>query len=404
MLTSVGCAATTRATGGQPVVHYPAAKDPAGDPATLAAGNDAFAGRMYAQLAKTKDTFAFSPFSISQAMAMTSAGARGATLTQLESALSFGLPRPRVPAAFGALNRALASRSRAGVRLSIADSLWGQQGLRFEAPFLSTLSGAYGAPLRRTDFDGDPEGGRRAINSWVADHTADRITDLLPKGSITRETRLVLANAVYLNARWAIPFKRSGTARGTFHAPAGARQVLFMHQTAALRTVRGPGFRALELPYRGDQVALDVVLPDRGRLASVEGRVARGGVLALLGGLRARRVDLALPKVKLESQFELAKPLTALGARDVFSDHADLSGMSTQASLTVSRVLHKAVLAVDERGTVAAAATGVVVVPTSIQVDPALKVTVNRPFLLVVRDRRTGAVLFLARVLDPTRS
>jgi serpin B len=377
------------------------ASAPGGDVRAQAAADDAFGGRLYKTLAPDQKTFAVSPFSIAQALAMTSAGARGPTLQQLRAALGFALPPDRLHAAVNALDQALLSRTQDRVQLDVANSLWGQTGLRFEPAFLDTLARDYGAGMQVVDYRRDPEAGRVAINSWVSAHTHAKIPSLLPHGSLGFDTRLVLVNAVYLKADWATPFEAGRTGSAPFHAPGGDVTAKFMHRDGQIDYARGDGYQAVELPYRGDQLAMDLILPDVGELAAIEARLASGGVAPLLGGLHPAAVSLALPKLDLTSQFDLADALARLGAHDLFTDRADLSGMTTKEALRISKVVHEVKLTVDEKGTEAAAATAPVAVATSALAPPPIPFTLDRPFLLAVRDKATGEVLFLARVLSP---
>ena len=374
---------------------------PAADLRTQAEGDDRFAGRLYATLAGGGQTFAFSPFSISQAMAMTSAGARGQTLAQLEQAMSFALPQDRLHAALNALDATLTGRAGPGVELDVADSLWGQNGERFSPPFLDTLARDYGAAMQLVDYRSNSDGAAQRIDAWVAARTRDKIPTLIAPGVLDRNTRLVLVNAVYLNADWETPFDAGMTGEQSFHAPGGDVTAKFMHREGQIAYARGDGYEAVELPYRGRKLAMDLILPGAGRLAAVESTLARGGVGPLLGGLKPTLVSLGLPKLDLTSHFDLTGALAKLGARDIFTDIADLSGMTTQERLTLTHVIHEVKLKVDEKGTEAAAATGAVAGATSAMVPPPIDVTFDRPFILAVRDRPTGEVLFLARVQRP---
>jgi serpin B len=372
------------------------------DAAALRAGDAVFAGRMLAQLARNQPTVALSPLSISQALGMAYQGARGRTAAQIATALSFTLPAGRLASAWGALDRSLAAANGPGATLNVADALYGQHGMAFHAPFLSALSSDYGAPLRTADFMQAPATARAAINAWVSDETHGKIPQLLGTGDVNQQTRLVLVNAVYLNAKWASPFEHGATAAAPFHAPGGAVRVPFMNQMSVFPYARRSGYAALELPYRGGRLAFDVLLPDPGRLGSLLRRLAHGGPLGLLTGLRATSVSVALPKFQLDTRFELADPLSALGMPIAFEQGAaDLSGIAGPAGdLYIQAVVHEAYVRVDEAGTEAAGATGVTIAPTAIM-RPQVAFDADRPFVFLVRDRRTGAVLFLGLVSRP---
>jgi serpin B len=374
---------------------------PAGDVRALAAGDVAFAGRLYGSVAGAQKSFALSPLSISQALAMTSAGARGATLAGLRHAVGWPLSEDRLHAAVDTLDAGLRSTATAGIQLQIANSLWGQSGLSFEPPFLDTLARYYGAGMELVDYRNHPDTARVKINRWVAERTHGKIPELLVPGVLASNTRLVLVDAVYLHANWQQPFDRAVTAPGPFHSPDGVRTARFMHRTGMLAYARGTDYQAAELPYKGGRLAMDLIVPARGKLGAVERRLGTGGLDRLWSGLSSRPVTLALPKVKLDSQFELAPTLASLGAGDLFTDRADLSGMTTQERLQISHVVHKVKLTIDEKGTEAAAATGVVGITVSAPAPAATRLTIDRPFLLAVRDRKTGELLFFGRVLSP---
>jgi serpin B len=256
--------------------------------------------------------------------------------------------------------------------------------------------------MRLVDYRGDPEGARRAINGWVADQTDERITDLIGEGVIDAVTRLVLTNAIALRAPWDTPFASEATAAGPFTPLSGAaREVPFMHQTEQLAYAEGDGWQAVELAYVGRELAMTVVVPAAGRFEPVIAGLDLG---AVLGALRPRQVSVGLPRWAFRTQAMLAEVLAAMGMPTAFTDRADFSAMTAEAELFISRVVHQAYIAVDEKGTEAAAATAVVMRPTSAAVDPPVVLNVDRPFLFAIRDLPTNTPLFLGRVVDPTAS
>jgi serpin B len=321
----------------------------------------------------------------------------------MASALDFRLPAGRLGAAFNAADRSLAKINGPMATLAVANALYGQTGQRFHQAFLRVLARDYGAGLRTADFERDPAGARSDINSWVSGQTRGKIPSLLGPGDVDPSTRLVLVNAVYLNAKWLQPFAHDQTMPAAFHAPAGTVQVPTMHQTGTFGYLQGSGYQALELRYQGGRLAFDVVLPSPGGLGPVLARVARQGPLALVGGLRRTQVQVALPKFRLTTHVELADPLRALGMQLAFEPgRADLSGIADKPGyLYVKAVVHEAYLDVDEAGTEAAAATGVGVVGTAVPLPPKTKFIADRPFVFVLRDLKTGAVLFTGVVSRP---
>jgi serpin B len=384
---------------------------PAPDLADLAGGNSAFAFDLYQFLReeKAEDNLFYSPYSISLALAMTYAGARGETERQMADALHFTLPQERLHPAFNGLDLELARRGEGaagkdgeGFRLNIVNAIWGQDGYEFLPEFLDTLAENYGAGLRLLDFVKAPEESRVTINDWVSDQTEGRIEDLIPQGLINELTRLVLTNAIYFNAAWAEPFEENLTADRTFHLLDGSEvTVPMMKQTASFGHANREGVQAVELPYDGRELSMVILLPDAGAFESFEGALDAGRVDAILRGLAYREVALTMPKFEIESGFSLAKALAAMGMPDAFSMGADFSGMDGTRELFISDVVHKAFVAVDEAGTEAAAATAVVMELKAAMPEEPIEVTVDRPFLFFIRDIETGAILFVGRVLDP---
>jgi serpin B len=371
------------------------------------AGNTAFAVDLYQQLRAEPGNKFYAPFSISEALAMTWAGARGATASQMASALRFTLPAARLHPAFDALDLALASRGQnaqasdgQGFRLNVANALWGQIGYTFLAPFLDTLAEDYGAGMHVVDFVGAPEPARKIINDWVAGKTEDRIQDLLPAGSIDATTRLVLTNAIYFNAAWATPFEASRTKAAPFTRRDGSTvQVQTMAGYPEVPYGEGDGWAAVELPYDGKELSMVLILPAAGQLDAFEAGLTGERLAAIPAAMTEHGVDLTLPRFKIESTFSLADQLAKLGMKDAFTDTADFSGMNGKGGLFVGAVLHKAFVDVSEAGTEAAAATAVVVNTTSAP-EPAT-LHLDRPFLFFIRDVATGTVLFFGRVEDP---
>jgi len=378
----------------------------------LVAGNSAFALDLYQALRIQDENLFYSPFSISIALAMTYAGAREETELQMGQVLRFSLPQDRLHPAFNALGLELASRGEGAVaergrrfQLKLANAIWGQRDYTFLPEFLDVLSVHYGAGLRLLDFASDPEASRLTINEWVSRQTEGKIEDLLPPSSITPTTTLVLTNAIYFNAAWHYPFEEKNTTEGAFHLLDQSQvSVPMMHQRESFAYAQGDGYQAVELPYRGkDEATTDVsmviVLPQAGRFEEVAGSLDAQKVQAILADLQPQAVELALPKFSFEASFNLNDPLGALGMPIAFTGSANFSGMDGTRDLFISDVVHKAFVAVDEAGTEAAAATAVIIGRTSVETP--VEVTVDRPFVFLIRDIPTGAILFMGQVVNP---
>jgi len=382
------------------------------DLAQLVAGNSALAFDLYHQAASDGENMFYSPYSISIALAMTSAGAAGNTAVQTAQTLHFTLPADRLHPAFNQLALALESRSKVeglkpgeAFQLSVANSLWGQSGFHFEQPFLDVLGRNYAAGMRLVDYRRDPEAARGAINNWVSQSTNQKIQNIIPPGALDELTRLVLANAVYFKAAWAEPFDEKKTQPDTFHLLDGSGvPVDMMYQSTSLEAMLGDGYRAVALPYAGGQLSMLVLLPDAERFSDVEGRLKAGMVAETEAALQPVEVDLSLPKYKFEWSMELSKELKSLGMTDAFDpDRADFSGMDGARDLYISLILHKAFVSVDENGTEAAAATVAVVEAMSMPANPVepMQFKADRPFLFLIRDNPTGSILFMGRVTNP---
>jgi serpin B len=378
----------------------------------LVEGNSAFAFDLYGRLAEEHgdDNLFYSPYSISLALAMTYAGARGETEQQMADTLHYTLPQDELHPAFNALDQTLASRGEGaegkddeGFRLNIANAIWGQKDYSFRDAFLDTLARNYGAGLRVVDFASAPEEARVAINEWVSEKTEGKIEELIPKNVIGSLTRLVLTNAIYFNAAWAEPFEEDRTQDGTFHLLDGSEvTVPMMRQTTSFGYAQGEGYRAVELPYDGRELSMVILLPDAGGFESFEGFLDAERMAAVVEDLGYEQVNLTMPKFEFDAGFSLNDALVAMGMEDAFSGEADFSGMTGDRSLHISDVIHKAFVSVDEKGTEATAATAVVMAESAAPSQP-VEVTVDRPFIFTIRDIETGAVLFVGRVVDPSK-
>ena len=396
--------------------HKEQAAPPAADSedlADLVNGNSAFAFDLYQALKEQDGNLFYSPHSISAALSMTYAGARGPTASQMVDTLHFLLPQDRLHPAFNALAHELASRGQnaqggkgEAFRLNMVNAVWGQQGHDFREPFLDTLAESYGAGVRSADFAAAPEESRLAINDWVADNTEDRIKDLIPPDVITPLTRLVLTNAIYFNASWTYPFIEAKTRERPFHLLDGrVVDVPMMRLEEDLPYAAGDGYQAVDLPYVRDELSMTIMLPDAGRFSEFEDALDASLVDRAILALWFRRVTLDLPKFEFESQFLLSEPLKSMGMSDAFdSATSDFSGIDGQSCLAgdpeclyIREIVHKAFVSVDEAGTEATAATAVVMNVESAPPSP-VSVTVDRPFIFLIRDRETGGVLFVGRV------
>jgi len=380
------------------------------DTTELVTGNTEFALKLYETLKDKDGNLFYSPFSISQALAMAYAGARGNTETQMAGALHFTLPQERLHPAFNWLDLELAKRGEGakgvddkGFRLNIANSIWGQKGYDFRREFLDTLAENYGGEIRLLDFITDTENSRITINRWVEEKTENRIKDLLPPGVINTLTRLILVNAIYFNAAWEYPFPKESTQDGPFHTIDGQTvnvQMMHMSEGEHMKYAKGDGFEAVDIPYDADELSMTILLPDEGNFIAFEKSLDVEKYAAITDALEPVDVILSMPRFKFESSFSLNDALSAMGMPIAFASGADFSGMDGTRDLFIQAVIHKAFVAVTEAGTEAAAATAVLMGLTSMPMSP-VYVNVDRPFIFLIRDNATGAVLFVGRVLNP---
>lgn len=382
------------------------------DLAELVTGNNRFTFDLYQLLRKKNTNLFYSPYSISLALAMTYASAKGETEHQMSNALHFTLSQERLHPAFNALDLELASRGQGavgengrGFQLSVANSIWVQSGYSFLPRFLDVLAINYGARPRLLDFVNEPKASRLAINNWVSEQTKGRIQDLIPPSGITPDTALILTNGIYFKAAWHHPFGKGNTDDGLFHLLDGGQVTApMMNQTEFFRYTEGNDYQAVELPYRGKnqwsvELSMMILLPEAGRFGEFESSLDTERVEAILSNLELRHVDLTMPKFTYESRFSLKETLKALGMPIAFTGAANFSGMDGTHSLFISDIIHKAFMSVDEVGTEASAATAVVVglgKPL-----PPVGMRIDRPFIFMIRDIETGAILFVGRVLNP---
>jgi serpin B len=404
----LGC--ILKATAGVVQSEKPRDTSPQVNPDTqseLVEGNNTFAFDLYQALREKGGNVFFSPYSISEALTMTYAGAKGQTETNMAAALHFTLTQDKLHPAFNWLDLELAKRGKdakgkdgEGFRLRIANALWGQKDYKFLSPFLDTLAINYGAGLRTVDFIKDTEKSRITINDWVAEQTEDRVKDLIPPGSVNEMTRIVLTNAIYFNAAWLHPFKEENTKNDTFYRLDGSTvSVPMIKQTESMRYAEGDSYQAVELLYDGRELSMIILMPREGKFAEFEESLDSTVFQQVLDQLSTHQVTLTMPKFNYESSFGLKEALSALGMGIAFTEDADFSGMNGKRDLLIQDVLHKAFISVDEAGTEAAAATAVIV--GIVSMPELAEMQINRPFIYLIHDNATGSLIFVGRVLDP---
>jgi serpin B len=411
-LTGLTAYRTSAAESGAPSAPPPppaGAKGPPAAQSEIAAANNAFACEIYRTLVKGDANLFISPYSIHSALAMTQEGARGNTRLEMQKTLH--LPANPCGATYAALNKQLAGDGKS-YELSVVNALWGEKTYKFLDPFLAQLRTDYGAGLTPLDFMNDPDVSRRTINAAIEKQTRDRIKDLLQPEHIKSDTRLVLTNAIYFKGAWESEFKGRDTRDWNFTTfdGGGKVKVSMMGQKNEFAYTEDDAVQVLQMPYVGQELAMVVILPkgkDAAALAKLEEQLTEKRLAGWMAGLKAEQVNVRLPKFRLEGKFDLIPPLQSLGIREAFDmKSADFSGMDGTYNLYVSVVVHKTFVEVAEKGTEAAAATAVVLVPKSAppQGPRPKEFIADHPFVFGIRDLRSGALLFLGRLTKPEPS
>ena len=378
----------------------------------VVAGNNQFAVDLYKQLgASASDNLLVSPLSISTALAMTYVGARGQTAAEMADVLHFELPQNQLHAEMGTLISGLNEQDR-DYTLDIASRLWGQVGYPYQPDFLATTREHYGAELAEVDFVQNTEASRLAINDWVQQKTQNRIEDLIPAGALNELTRLVLTNAIYFHSSWTHEFDQDLTQSAPFHVTGDEQiEVPMMSQQRLMRYGEMPNAQVLEMPYGSvasedvnsgaeDNVSMFVVLPTAADgLAELEASLDAESLTSTIDQqLFPTQVRIEFPRFDLTDEMGLGETLATMGMPTAFSDLADFSGISDEP-LSISDVVHKTFIRVNEEGTEAAGATGVVIGTTSVVQTQTFRA--DHPFLFLIRDNPTGSILFMGRVTRP---
>ncbi|MCX5646047.1 MAG: serpin family protein [Phycisphaerae bacterium] len=385
-----------------------------------ACGNNYFALQLYQKLQSQQGNLFFSPYSISTALAMTYAGAKGRTQEQMAEALCLPtskevvqklggsqepLSQESFARAFGEIVKDLNARGGQGkYELRIANALWGQQDYEFLSSFAKLVEDQYGGHLERVNFVKAAEKARQTINAWVQKQTNDKIKDLIGEGMLDSMTRLVLTNAVYFKGNWAAQFKKDRTRDEPFILlNSGKVQVPMMNQKATFGYAETDTLQMLEMPYVGQELSMVILLPkEAAGIGELEKALTAENVSKWLGGVHRREVIVAVPRFKMTQKFDMGTVLKSMGMTDAFSSEADFSGMTGRRDLFISAVVHQAYVDVNEEGTEATAATGVTMKLLSVGPGKIPVFRADHPFVFLIRDARSGSILFLGRTMNPT--
>lgn len=361
-----------------------------------APGINRFAAITYRELARGHGNLILSPFNISAALSMALQGARGQTANEMTVVLG-QLP----PGA--AVDQLLKDANTGGNQLLTANGLWVERGFPILSDFQQVIETRFHAPLRPLDFSGNPEQARAAINSWTEQNTKGKIRELFGPGTLSASNRLVLTSAIYFYGKWQSAFAPKATRPEPFKlAGPGTVTADFMHQAGTFGYAETASAQILEMKYAGTPVVFDIVLPkSQTGISDLDTAIGPEELASWLGAISARPVEVAIPKFRAESEFSLKEALSQLGMPTAFSGRADFSGIDGRQDLALSAVEHKAFVDVSEEGTEAAAATGVGIALVAMKMPPRTVFRADHPFLFLIRDTRSGAILFMGRLMTP---
>ncbi|MCK4359480.1 MAG: serpin family protein [Candidatus Cloacimonetes bacterium] len=385
--------------------HIPLLAGEESDVKTLVDGNTKFAFDLYAKLKEKEGNLFFSPYSISTALAMTYVGARGNTEKQMAEVLHFILKDDSLHYAFAELQIQLnAVQEKGKIELSIANSIWGQEGYDFLKEFLDIINEYYQGKVKLVDFIEACENARNQINEWVEQKTKDKIKELIKPGILNPLTRLVLVNAIYFKGKWEKEFEKKLTKDTPFWlTPEDSVHCPMMQQKGSFNYCENDSLQILELPYLGNALSMIVLLPKKiDGLSELENYLNIDNLNKWMA-FSNQEIKVYLPKFKMTSGFSLGKTLYDMGMPSAFSlPPADFSGMTGVKDLYISKVIHKAYVDVNEEGTEAAAATAVVMLKAVAVPKQPIVFRADHPFIFLIRDNHSGSVLFLGRLVDPT--
>lgn len=384
-----------------------AADQPTPRPVGSASSRSDFDFKMYGALKSKPGNLFFSAPSMRQALGIAYLGARGTTASEMSTALGFDADKSK-SAANAKDDIAGWQTARGASQLAIANRLWADQGLTLNGDFVSLANGAYGSAVERVDFSHAPNPARLTINGWVEKQTNDKIKDLLPPPSITSDTRLVITNAIWFKGTWEKTFDKKQTYDAAFKVDGTKNvDVPTMHQTSVFGYASVPGAKVLEMPYGKSDLAMDIILPDDATgLSKIEEQLSPGKFATWTAALQKQKVVVSFPNVKFTWGGSVKPELKSLGMKSAFDSNADFTGIATAAAaggnLSVSDVIHKAFVAIDEEGTEAAAATAVIMNRESASIElPPVRFEADHPFVFAIRDVKSGRILFMGRVTNP---
>jgi len=369
--------------------------------------NNEFAFSLYKKLGDEEKNIVFSPYSITSALAVTYAGAKGKTAGEMAEVLWFPEDQASFHSGYKAFTDSIQLTGvEKGTELKIANALWVQEDYKLRQDFLDLAESCYKAKAENVNFrlPEELEKTRQKINKWVEDITNYKIRDLIPQGVLQEMTRLVITNAIWFNGNWVKPFDIKSTSSSIFNVNSSKSVTTdFMHKKSDAGYYEDDEVQALELPYKGEKKSMVIILPKETDGWKLVGRIITPDRLRIISrGIEVKEVEMAIPKFTYESQFNLKETLVLLGMKEAFSDYADFSGMTEANDLKIDEVIHKAFIEVNESGTEAAAATAVIMVLKSALEEQSIRFIANHPFIYFIIDKPSGGIIFMGRFVSPS--
>lgn len=378
---------------------------------SIANENNQFSFELYQKLNKEDKNLFFSPYSISTALGMTYSGARNSTAKEMASVMHFNTNIEQSNKAFKGLITAINSRNNEDIKMSVANRLFGDKRFDFNLDFLNTVNENFGAPLEKMDYKNDLEGSRKKINKWVEDQTNNKIKELIKKDVLPDSTKLVLVNAIYFYGDWLNQFDSSLTYVKPFYLDEkNTIDHKLMFQKTSVEYFAESDFQAIRMPYKGNKIYMEIYLPNqKDGLKNLENKLITENYLKWSSKFTYTKVYLTIPKFKMTADFSLGNILQEMGMKTAFSDAADFLNMVNKPkdALKISKVIHKAFIDVSEKGTEAAAATAVIMVAVATSAGPNFEEVktfyADHPFFFMIKDRETGSILFMGKIVNPAK-
>ncbi len=394
------CKSKEKIPGSNPVSEKITVKD-------VAESNNEFAFNLYKKFGEDPPNLVFSPYSISSALAVTYAGARGKTAFEMSEVLWFPGDQDIFHPVFKAFTDSiLVSAKEKGTEMNIANALWVQEDYQLVQSFIDLAAAYYNANAENVNFKtfDDQEKSRQKINQWVEKKTNDKIRELIPQGILNELTRMVITNAIWFNGNWLNPFEKSKTTPSIFHiTPNRTVTTDFMHQEKETGYYKDDEVQAIELPYKNNKLSMIIILPEEIEGWKLIGRILTGERLEVIyKGIQVHKINMSIPKFSYESEFKLKQILYSMGMEQAFTNDADFSGMTAENDLRIDDVIHKAFIEVNETGTEAAAATAVTMaLKTALEEEDIIQFIADHPFLYLIIDKSTGGIIFMGRFVNP---